>query len=49
VDLTTPAAVPVRRRRASPLLQAGGGIYRLVPAIVDAVVSGWVLFIEILR
>jgi hypothetical protein len=49
VDLTTPPPSPFVVAGSSPLPQAGGGIYRLVPAIVDAVVSGWVLFIEILR
>jgi hypothetical protein len=47
------AALPFVAAGASLLLQGGGGLYWLVPALVlallNAVGSAWVLLIEILR
>jgi modulator of FtsH protease len=51
--MTLAAAVPFLGAGSSLILHAGGGLYWLVPAVVlalfDAIVSAWVLLIEILR
>jgi hypothetical protein len=53
VTLTQAAALPFLVTGVSLVLHAGGGLYWLVPAVVlalfDAILSAWVLLIEILR